>query len=540
MKSNLTKRSLICLLLGLSILFNFSCSKKQSLPIPKDAAIGMIDVFTLIEKSQVLDSTKYSNMRTLIAAAGIDINAEINDKSLNDLSKEGIDNKSKVYIFSSADNLDKKCIGAALKLTDEKKFEVFLKDLTDGSGMELTIEEKDAYKLVSFMNKVVMVWNNNSFLLLASPDNNLDFLKQEADRLMKLKEEERIANLPEFQKFNGTQNDFSMWIPMTILEKLPNYNMFKDQMPFDLKGNYATITLNFEKDQIALAGRYFLNKEAEKLVKENPVLKDMNKELLKFLPEQSIAELGYAIDFKNYLSLLKKSPQFGMLAMMFQGQTGISLEDLFSDFGGSTIFTMSDYKTLSYLGNSVSIGNNTEIEVKEKEMPILNMVFDLNKNDNIMKLVDMIPAEMLEKHDNYYEVYLPMMPNFYFAFNDKFGIASNELETVKAFNNGGLQNNLNFSPLKDDIIKYSAYANMYVNKENLPQSINDLVQENFKYDRDMLIPYKIWNDYAIRVDMKTIDSYSFKISLHTKQIDSNSLSSLFSAIDKNIPAALGN
>jgi hypothetical protein len=371
----------------------FSCSKtaEQANYIPKDANIVMaVDVKSIGIKS--LDFKELFSLDNIKKSMG----TSSKDSTMEKLKNSGIDLMNTAYFFGQV-NEDAKGYGAlSVALSDQSKFETFVKSLEQG----FTTTKEGDYTFASKAGEKTMIgWNKNSAIFLFIGEGTEANPKEKLVSFFNLKKEESLVeNDKNFKDLQKSAADITFYLNMENIGKLAAaYNPTAGAINF--KETFLTATCNFEKGQIVINTNYHANKEtAEKL---SLTKSNLSKDIVSVLPGKSIiAMLGLSLDMDKIYTYLEKEKLTANIDGAAQPTTGLTAQEIFKMLSGEFAATVNGIKMADVKGIDYSTG--AEIMRKEPQ-PEFAVVIGINDKDKAAKvLAKFTENKMLVKKDNYY------------------------------------------------------------------------------------------------------------------------------------------
>lgn len=355
------------------VLMLTSCSKtpKQVKYIPKDAAYVIA-----VDTKSLKDKLKSGNIDidSLIKKYGGDNIDSTAKKMWSDFKDAGIDWNDQTFFFmgmkNSVANGQTYVVNIMASLNDSKKFEDFLKkqketkEIKKGTGFSYTSSSNDA--TISWNDKVVIVtMYNNSQANAGTYDTvshswvyppasaKAESSLKEIERYYNQKENESIASVKAFTdliKEKGDAHIFTSTDGLTsMMSGLP---MMMPKLNELLKGNYSTITVNFENGKIVANGIGYVNDKIATLLKKyaGPTV-DLS--LLENYPSNNVNMIAAASFKPDIVSGILTELQLEGAADLALGSAGLTTQDLYKCLKGDIAVISSDF---SYAAPQGAIG----------------------------------------------------------------------------------------------------------------------------------------------------------------------------------------
>ena len=356
--------------------------------------------------------------------------------------------------------------------------------------------------------------------------------------------------------FYHNKKDINFWMSSNLFASSFYLEELEKELDVDLTDNYVSAFIEFEDDRISLQGKMFPNKEVKELmVKDNVWDHDFDNDLLKYLPEQSFANLAIAFNPSENYKIMKEQGEIESVEKEFEKEMGFELEDLVESLEGSMVFSLSNIEEMSYSYDTYRMVYNDKkarlydattneyyyeggyeyrdtTETRTKTLPVMSLVFDLNSDKYIKKMIKKIPEGEIEEKDDYYEVKLDGSYSGYFAFDDDAFLFTNDKKSIRAFKDGGLgSNSLSGSSKLSDFSGGGYYAYLNLNYDDYPKEIKKMLKEE-QNDREEEM-FEIWTDFARGIELKMIDNFTLEFNLETNDNDKNSLQQLLELMDES-------
>ena len=382
--------------IALISLFLVSCSKspEQIKFIPKDAHMVLaVDVKSI--------GTKSADFKDLVSLENL-------KKMFTEGTKEekirnsGIDFMNTAYVFGNALDEKSEYWAIILPLSDDAKYEEFVKGLEKG----FTVASEGDYKIATSEKandpgKVrIIAWNKTASIILEQNQGATVSPKDKVLSFFNLKKEESLAeNDKNFAELQKKSADISLWLSFESLhKKVAAINPATAGL--NLKETYLTATCTFEKGQILVDANYHPNKEGTEIL---ALGKDgLSQDVVNALNGKSvIGMMGFALDMtKVYAYLEKEKMVAGIDETAKQvGMTGKDLFQLLSGDFGITVngVQMKDVKSMNWMTGAE--------EMRKEPRPELTIAIGINDKDKIAKLLaSLVEKGALVKQDKYYTV----------------------------------------------------------------------------------------------------------------------------------------
>lgn len=543
------------------VLFASCSSRPESLKaIPENtSAIAVVDVFSLYKKGNLEDLEDLEFFKTFQKEIRNEDKKVANflEDLREDPSKTGVDFTKDVFMYYIDEGTDEKFVCVSLDLKDEEKYAEFLEDIFDKGGVDFDVEKEDLYKYIKVQNEVVFAWDSNKALIVTAQNwSSRENLELEVESLFELKVDKQIVVNKEFMSFYSNKKDVNFWVSSNILESSFYLKELEKQFDVDMTDNYISASLEFEDDRISLQGKMFPNREVREMMKRDNVWDhDFNNALLKFLPKQSFANLAMSFNPSENYKVMQEQGELESIEKEFEKEMGFELEDLIKSIEGSMVFSLSNIEESTYTYDTYKMVYNENktrrfdastneyyyeggyeyrdtTETRTKTLPVMSLVFDINSDKYLKKVIKKIPESEIEEKDDYYEVKLDGSYSGYFAFDDDTFLFTNDKKSIKAFKDGGLgSKSLSGSSKLSDFSGGGYYAYLNLNYDDYPKEVKKMIEEE-QNDKEEEV-FEIWTNFARGIELKMIDNFTLEFNLETKDNGKNSLQQLLELMDES-------
>ncbi len=489
--------SIMTLTMGLMMLS--SCSKSNDMVglIPNDAALVVdMKVDQLWKKGDMKNADKLTIVTLLRSELRSENKkaAEILDAILDDPESTGLDIDKDAICY-----LDSKMNVVMVAAVQKKgKFANFLENLAKSTGSSLEKESKSGIDYVKLDSESVLAWNKKYAMIVISTKDNLSSdIDKLAARFTLDKKESMLAN-EQFKEYWSNRGDMSVWYGMAnILDLVPDGMSIFDQYPDDyvdlMKKSSGYLNLSFEDGCIRLTTNS-LGIEDHPLTKS--IIKDFNAELLKYMPKNTYAAMSLAMNWDALLKYMKDS-EYGA-AFNETISDGVTLSDLFTNFDGSMVASLFDFKS--------------------DMTPLFAAAADLKNADLLRSLLD--ESGMTKNGNMYVESSIPI----YIALNNKAVILTNDERTANTFLSGGSSDGLEkIAPY----IKKGNYMYANLNINDYPTCITSNIPDQAR---------KLLSQLFDRIEFSTLSNTSGEMVLYLANDSLNSLAALLHFVDDNLMA----
>ncbi len=552
------KTIIYCLLL---VLFASCSSSPEGLKtIPDNTnVVTVIDVYSLYKKGNLEDLEDLEFFKTFQKEIRNEDKKVANflDDLKDDPTMTGVDFTKDVFMYYIDEGSDEKFVCVSLDINDEEKFAEFLEDMFDKAGVDFEVKKEDLYKYFIVQNEVAFAWDNDKAVIVTAENwSSRENLDLEVETLFELKGNKQIRANKEFMTFYHNKKDINFWMSSNLFASSFYLEQLEKELDVDLTDNYISAFIEFDDDRISLQGKMFPNKEVKEMMKKDNVWDhDFDNALLKYLPKQSFANLAMSFNPSENYEIMQEQGEIESIEKEFEKEMGFELKDLVESLEGSMVFSLSNLEETTYSYDTYRMVYNDKktrlydaskneyyyeggyeyrdtTETRTTTLPVMSLVFDLNSDKYIKKVINKIPEGQVEEKDDYYEVKLDGSYSGYFAFDDDAFLFTNDKKSINAFKDGGLgSNSLSGSSKLSDFSGGGYYAYLNLNYDDYPKEIKKILKDE-QNDREEEM-FEIWTDFARGIELKMIDNFTLEFNLETKDDDKNSLQQLLELIDES-------
>lgn len=374
--------------------------------IPADAAFVLgVNVQDLMAKGEVKNLLGTALTQQMPGEVDGAMKEQI-EQFFTDPQFSGLALGEKVFAFAS---VEEKTMCVAAKVGDEAKVTEFFTTLhKEGKCQE--IEKKSGYRQVQFNENLYCAYNGQSFLLYFI--ENAGQATKQADNLMNLKAEQRIAGKEGFQKMLAVQGDVCYFLSMAKAQELAKNNPIHASMlatGMDLSKLEMLGGINFEKGKMVFSMEYFSEDAAalEMFKKQAAVCGKPTNAFLSYFP---LSTLLYVSSNFNGEKLYQFMSEYNMLDGLKLPQ--VDMQKLLSSFDGDFSFGLLD---ISGVGLP-----SVALYAQVKDNYLVSMLAGLQEQFGML-------AQLTKKGENAYEVAVPMLQmSFWFGIYDKFFYLTND------------------------------------------------------------------------------------------------------------------
>lgn len=361
--------------------------------IPKDVSyvIG-IDFKNISSKSQDWQTVINEDF---IGGIESQIETSIRDaqRYYKTILNSGINFGQKAYLFGSLSESQKDYVAFAFLLQDPSAFEkALLKD-----DPELKTQSNQGITYV-YKEEVMIGWKGNSALMLgneANPEEAAIF-----EQMVTLFENEETLNNKAYKTIMNGGHDYALWIDQQQINSLsPEFEMGEDADIFTRllsTSNYTTISQDFEKGQVSIRFKAYLDGEKSKEF-QSALQKGLDPKLIKSIP---IAEpsLMMALD-SDPNTLYESLENEYYMRDLEEGlaedleEMGYTLKDLFQALDGNIFLVAGDLHLEKYFQFENNFDSDFTIVAGVKDQDLLDeLMSKLTKKGEIQDKGDYYTA----------------------------------------------------------------------------------------------------------------------------------------------------
>lgn len=289
--------------------------------LPNDSFMIMsMNLKSLREKANVGDPTQsafHNQVQKML-----DSQAQLSDSVrtyisslMSNPSEAGLDDASDCFFFiSMKENQANPEAGMLFRMKDIKKFEI-LADHIAQSGLEKKAENGFTALHISLGNATVMLAYNNEAAMLFISEGGYDVVSTRVTGLFNQRKGQSILANKAIVNTLDTQNDMCMMISYANLPNQAMKQMGSIPMMSAILKSTIVCPVNFEQGKIVAESKiYFPDSESEKLFMDNmDFVAKQNGNLLKFIPENSIATIGMNMKGGKMYGTLTSIPEYSQM-----------------------------------------------------------------------------------------------------------------------------------------------------------------------------------------------------------------------------------
>ena len=502
---------------AMAVLTLASCSNGPDLGayIPGDAT-GVMSV----DLDKLWDKADLSNIEQLsFAKLGLqELRSEdpqvaaIIDGILKDPRSTGLDLKGDLVAYAIPDRENGIRGGFLITMHKRAKFEEFLEKMADVESSEVTFSDLNSFRVAKFSNYGPTVVFNNKLAMMFTDE--MDY-----ESLLEMKHKESLGANKHFRNYWKNRSEISMWLSFDKVFKMAELQgadieemMAETGMGQDywdaVKESAMAANLTFEKGVIRVKSEVqgvsnrFFDTYAQKF----------NDDIVKYLPEQTLACVTVGYIFNQMVSILQKQKDSKSTIdeVVFADKT---VGDVIKAFGGSFALSLSDIVKTEQGGL----------------MPLLTLSADIKDAETIRAAL----AEAgLEEANGIYTIpdEFGLGTEIYIAIGKKAAVVTNSKATAQQFGEGGYKKAINAVAKKAKEGNY-VYANLDLGQ--YPAAVTELIPSN---SGSLLLLLAQCLD---RTEIYTTGKKSANWDIYIKDTKQNSLLAMMHFVDDHL-VELGN
>ena len=542
LKTNLTIRTLLLAIVAIN-LFSCSSTPDSMAAIPSETnMVTVIDMFSLYRKGNLKDMKDFSFFKTFRKELRNEDKkiARYMDELMEDPRKTGIDFTQDVFMYYLNASRDETYFCMAMDVSNADKFESFIDDILNKAKIDYDLEKEDAYNYIIIQRETAIAWDDNkAVMLVADNRKSRENLDLQIETLFELKDNKRLSSNKSFNTFYKNKKDVSFWVSSNMVENMYQFRQIQREIDFDITDNYMALHLNFDDEDIVLNTTIYPNEELTKLMDKHDVWDNtFNAKLLKYLPEETYANGSMSLNPSKYYEFMTDQEDLDKIENEFQKEMGFELEDFMDSFEGNVVmsligfeeeeFTYEDYRRVYYDGG---FEYKDTLVTETSTIPVMGLVFDVNTDKYLKKLLNKIPENEYEKRNGYYQFKFDNIYPAYFAFNDDLCLLTNHKKAIKAFKDGGLESStLADADNASNFSKSGYYAYMNLNYDDYPKELKTLFKDIQNSKEEEV--FATWNKFPKSFEIKMIDTNSMEFTVTTNSDGKNSLNLFLELMDE--------
>lgn len=559
MKNKFLKKNSLVALLALCLLGMLfaGCNKKSPVLIPDNAvAVTHFNIKNLFVKGDFKSG--------FIKDAMEDLKKEDEEtyEIINDLIKHprscGLKVTGNVFTFVEMSANFEPSVTLGMEVRRGKKFRKYLEKLEQKKNLNFNIKKLDDYYTANFEN-LGWCWNNSKVYLFFPVDSK--DVSNRAEKLMTLTEDESLYKNSNYNTFLSNKHDYGVFFNFK-----PLINLYKQVLSSysDEQPEGVDATLNAMKDaSLALLTNFekgYINTKYEILgmdeKKFEQFTKSFNKDIINYLPQQTIAATTFSFNIDAVVEQLVKTTLVDPSAAEILNEkvlgTDYTITNLIDSFNGSFAISLSDAKTENVERRRYNYDYDYDYEygygaydtaqiydyphyetyTAQRTVAIFTFVADLSNGDTFKGFFDQLSEDgILTRTGDAYVFTLDDL-NISIKVNNNTIIISNEEVALNAFSTGGTRKGIEKIAAEAQKGNY-LYVNLDFNA--YPTSAKELLT-----DRAGKKAIDLVSNFLNDVEVKQLSNTAAEININLKDKDKNSLSAFFDFCGEVKNAFLGN
>lgn len=426
MKKIYTCMSVLCVAMTALLLVSCAGGKDYRNVIPGDAMmVFSSNPKSLAHKAQIGDFTQSVIYEKLDKTLGENEELSAEDRAyvlslMADPAKTGLSMDHDCFMFMSGQNIQLGDFmgGMVFKVKDRKAIDKFAELISANAAPFKKFEDGKLtiYTDADKFNAVALAYDNNAFMVFFSGDN-FENSRPVITKLFGQKKAESIMNNPHAEStFNGSY-DMSMLLSYGSLMPMFVQQMGGSMTGMDFLNKMSVIVpVNFEKGRIVSDAKiYFDDKDAEKQYQEMSANMTLRQDLLKYLPEGSVAAFGGGNNGAKTYELLQKISKYGRAMGMVP-----QLKTFFDAIQGDVVLSF----------------NAMSDDLKYPKATLMAEITDPAMMESVRGLLAMGRIQAAETAPGQYKGSM-MGVTFWYGVRDKMFYASTDEGFITLLNEGG-------------------------------------------------------------------------------------------------------
>ncbi len=522
MKKNRIFLCTLCSALAALMLVACSQGKDYREVIPADAfMVFSANPKSLAHKAQIGDFTKspiYAQIEQAMAKDN-EMTPESREYVLSliaDPAKAGLSMDHDCFLFMQTRNIaaNDMNVGIVYKVKDRKAIDNMCEwMITQGASIEkIDAEGLTVYTDGGNGSHVALAYDDNVFVAYVSPMNPTAGTEALKTLFTQKKDQSIMGNQHAATILDGS-NDASMFISYSSIWPMVEQQMGGIGMAgMEWLGKMSiAMPVNFEKGRIVSDAKIFFDDaDAEKQYREMAEANmTFNGDLLKYLPEGSMAVFGGAMNGAKTYELFQKIPMYSMvLAMVPQAKT------IFDAIEGDLVLSF----------NTMSAGG------RFPEATIMAKVNDPNMLETVRGLMAMGNLPHRDIAPGQYEGTIEGIP-YWFGVKDGVFYATSDFRTIALMNDGGASMHNKYGNL------FNGFGGFAIDFNALHSMLQRLIAEGvIPAQVGMALPY-----VALFEDMYSTATSQTEVSIVTNMTDKekNAADVLYHAIEQLVVMIIG-
>ena len=459
--------------------------------IPADATfVSAVNPQNLNSKVSLDKLKKYKFYQGMVdmMATSAGLMASTIKEVFDEPSMYGMDFMSPSYTYGQIGK-ETSYFGYLFKLSDAGKFAGFFEGVMGGT---MPIEDKGAFKQMSFGPEMALAWSNDMALIMRGnatpmeapePEGTWD-LNEDGEPVFTPKEEPTIPPIPmldiagqlktimagtgasirnnvQFMQANAERRDALLFLDYEYLMKAAQMSQgnlggfatmnplasYMDMMMSMYKDTYMAVGLEFNPGVMSMDVDMYTNPKLMNMTRQ--MFKDtkLNKKFMRYIPKKDLmGYMSFAFNVENTakfyksmaLEMGKAVPGYGEMAADVLDIIDIAIDEkaLYNLLKGDMVFAITgvnEYETMKTTYEYDDDFNQKEVQkmVKEK-LPEFTMMMSYGNHNDVMKFFRLgQKAKVLVPQGSYYSISAPDLPSeMFMALKDGILFLSNNKDLV--------------------------------------------------------------------------------------------------------------
>ena len=374
-----------------------SCSPKSEYTnaLPKDASVMMaMDLMSMAQKAGLDGDAGHQISQKLadLLKGGLEGDAaKLAEQIVYNPSESGLNFHKKFYFFATP---HANAWGFVAELADEGKLEDLMKVLHQ-EQIASDIKKEGGCQWVQ-LGQTLCAFNKGTFLWLQNKKGDAENIKGMLFSLMRQKDGEGYASLPEFQTISQGTEDIHATIDVSILP-----DRFITPLRMGLPGDISLqdiryhVVSNFEKGRLSVHSQLLTqNQKIKSFISEmNQVTTHISGKYMDYFPANTFAWMGGRIEGKTFYDMLYQNPT--LRHELLNPELPVDMKRIFSAIEGDCAVGYSSLVSEAFLVYA-DVTNSDFLETFEELRPLLAMtggqvqLFDTAENQYALKTMEEI------------------------------------------------------------------------------------------------------------------------------------------------------
>jgi hypothetical protein len=497
------------------------------------AAKGRID--------KLMESQMMKDIMEEVDRESTDMSEDMRDFFTNPFNL-GLDFTESPYAFMAKEE-GSNFFGVTMNLSSQEKFKTFLDKMAAEARVELDTREEGEITFYEStegfgMVPTIGIKNDVALIVMPIPDYYSESEPASGAEIITdcfaLAEGSRIVSTPEFKQFVDDQGDINFWMNQGAYLDMTGAMMF---MPPELKeitdlidDNVVAYHMSFEDGEVEVKMRNHMTGEMKNIVEQIYNDGGVDGDLLKYLPEETMACVSASINpegFDSVLDLFRDMPDYERAESEIDRETGFKIRELLSIVGGDVVASfqgieMMEVEVIDY--NQPNWWDDPQYIMEDQPMPVFTVAVSVGDAEVLDKVMGLIPEGAFEADGDL--LIIKDDVTVYMYHNEDVFLFSSSKDVALAAADGGPDDNLGDSKLASKMKDNASFGYIDLNPERWPSNLVSMIEEE-QMGRTAL-------DYLSRLDyFEAVSTNGFSAEAHLYFTESdNALVTIWSTADE--------